>query len=99
MRSPRGGSRWERVGSRVVPLAPPEWAAAVAAPGGAEVLGAGGEATAGGAAATAALCAAGALAAAGTAAVASPRATAADCATAAACPGVGGAAEAEGTGG
>ena len=71
------------------------WAAATA-PGGAGGLSAGGGATAGGAVATAALGAATALAAAGMAAAdASPGATAAGCP--AASPGVGGAAEAEGT--
>ena len=96
-RSPRWGSRWERGGSRVVPVVPPP--AAIAAPGGVGGLGAGGGATAGGAVATAELCAEAALAAAGTAAEASLRATGAECLAAAASPGVGGAAEAEGTGG
>ena len=57
--------------SRVVPVAPPEWVAAVATPGGVGGLGAGGGATVGSAVATAELGAAAALAAAGTAAEAS----------------------------
>ena len=48
-----------------MPVAPPEWATAVAAPGGVWWLGVGGGATAGGAVATAELGAAAALAAAG----------------------------------
>ena len=98
-RSPRWGSRWECGGSRFVPVAPPECVAAVAAPEGVGGLGAGGGATAGGAVATAELGTAAALAAAGTAAEASPGATGAECLAAAASPGVGGAAEAEWTGG
>ena len=99
-RSPRWVSRWERDGSCVVPVALAERAAAAAAPGGAGGSGAGGGALAAGAAATAAPGAAAAFATAVTAAAeASPGATVADCPAAAASPVVGGAAEADGTGG
>ena len=84
-RSPRWGSRWERGGSRSVPVTPPEWAAATA-PGGARGLAACGGAMAGNAVATAVQGAAAAWAAEG------PGATAAECPAVAASPGVGGAA-------
>ena len=41
-RSPLWGSRWERGGSRIAPVAPPDWVAAAAAPGGAGRVGRGG---------------------------------------------------------
>ena len=77
-----------------MPVAPPEWSAAVAAP-----VGVGGAAT-GIAVATAALGAAAALATVGAAAAeAPPAATAVECPAASASPGVDCAASAEGTGG